>query len=130
MAVGLHTVNLANKWLDMLRGVAFTAPTNIYVKLHTADPQGAATNAPSANTTRVIMTLAAASGGIVALTGTQPSWASWASGAETESHISVWDNLTVGLFLLSAALTTPKAVANGDTLTLTSFQVSLAPLAA
>jgi hypothetical protein len=130
MAVGLHAVNLANKWLDMLRAVAFTAPAAIYVKLHIGDPGAAATTTPSANTTRVVMTLSAAAAGAVALTGTQPTWASWASGAETESHISVWDNLTAGNFLLSAALTTPKAVANGDTLTLTSFSVSLAPLAA
>jgi len=130
MVVGLHPVNLANKWLDMLRAVAFTAPAALYVKLHLGDPGGAATTTPSTNTTRVVMTLAAAAAGVVSLTGTQPSWSSWANGNETISHLSVWDNLTVGNFLLSAALTTPKAVTNGDTLTVTSFQVSLAPLAA
>lgn len=130
MTVGLHPTNLANKWLDMLRAVAFTAPAGTWVKLHTADPGAAATTAPSANVTRPQMTLAAASAGAVSLTGTQPSWASWASGTETETHISIWDASTAGNFLLSAALTLPKTVNNGDTLTLTSFSLSLAPLAA
>lgn len=130
MAVGLHTVNLANKWLDMLHGVAFTAPASIFTKLHIGDPGGAATTTPSTNITRVVTVLNTASGAATALTGTQPSWASWANGNETISHISIWDNLTAGVFLFSAQLTTPKAVANGDTLTLTSLSVSLAPLAA
>lgn len=130
MTVGLHATNLANKWLDMLRAVAFTAPAGTWVKLHTADPLGSATNAPSATTTRPQMTLAAASGGAVALSGTQPSWASWATGTETVTHISVWDSATVGVFLLSALLTPSKTVNNGDTLTLTSFALSLTPIAA
>jgi hypothetical protein len=130
MVVGLHTVNLANKWLDMLRGVAFTAPAGLFVKLHLTDPGAAAAGGPSTNTTRVVMTLAAASGGVVSLTGTQPSWASWANGNETIGFVSVWDNISAGLALFTAGLTTPKAVANGDTLTLTSLSVSLAPLMA
>lgn len=132
MTVGLHAVNLANKWLDMLRGVAFTAPAAFYVKLHTnaGDPGAAGTANASANTTRSAATFLAASAGALALTGTQPSWPSWASGNETEAHISCWDNVTAGVFLLSATLGTPKAVSNGDTLTLTSLNISLAPLAA
>lgn len=130
MAVGMHGVNLANKWLDMLGGTAFTAPATPAVKLHTADPGGAATTAPSANTTRVALTWAAASGGSKAITSTFPSWASWASGPETLTHISVWDSTTAGNFLFSAALTTSKAITNGDTFTLSSLTFALTPLAA
>lgn len=131
MAVGLHTVNLANKWLDMLHAVAFTAPTGLFTKLHTnaGDPGSAGTANSSANTTRPATTLAAASAGATALSGT-PTWSSWASGSETIAHISEWDNSTAGNVLFSATLTTPKAVVNGDTLTLTSLSVSLAPLMA
>lgn len=130
MTVGLHTVNLANKWLDMLGATAFTAPTNTYVKLHTADPGSAATTSPSANTTRVILVWSAASSGSKAITATLPSWATWAAGSETISHISVWDNLSAGNFLFSAALAVSKSITNGDTLNLTALTISQAPLAA
>lgn len=130
MTVGMSTANLANKWLDMLAGTAFTAPTNTYVKLHTGDPGASAASNASANTTRVILAWSAASSGSKAITSTLPSWASWASGTETISHISVWDNLTAGNFLFSAALTTSKTVTNGDTLNLTALTFALTPLAA
>ena len=42
MSTGITTY-LANKWLDLVRGVAFTAPTGLYVKLHTGDPGPAGT---------------------------------------------------------------------------------------
>lgn len=133
MTVGLSAANLANAWLNTIRGggagTTFTAPAVIAVKLHTADPGASAATAASANTTRPAATMGPASAGAIALTNT-PTWASWASGSETESHISVWDATTAGNFLLSAALTVAKPVANGDTLTLTSLGVSLAPLAA
>jgi hypothetical protein len=130
MTVGMHTVNLANKWLDMLGATAFTAPTNTYMKLHTADPGAAATTAPSANTTRVVIAWAAASGASKAITSTLPSWASWAAGSETISHISVWDNLTAGNVLYTFALTTPKAITNGDTLNMTAHSFALTPVMA
>lgn len=129
MAVGLSSANLANKWLDMVGGTAFTAPTNVYVKLHTGDPGSAGTSAASANTTRVIVTWAAASAGSKAMTGTL-SWASWASGTETISHISIWDNISAGSFLWSGALSASKTVNNGDTLQITSLTLSLTPVAA
>lgn len=128
MAVGLSTTNLANKWLDMLGGTAFTAPSGTYVKLHQGDPGSAGTANASAVTTRSELTLTSASSGAVALTGTQPSWSMTAS--EVISHISVWDAATGGDFLWSAQLAVAKTVANGDTLTLTTCGLSLTPLAA
>lgn len=132
MAVGLHPVNYANKVLDhMHRATASTAPAANYVKLHVVagDPGADGTGNPSANTTRQSATFSAASAGAVALSNT-PTWSSWASGSETIAHISVWDASTAGTILFSATLTASKAVANGDTLTLTSLSVSLAPLMA
>ena len=47
MAVGLSTVNWANKVLDhMHRAQASTAPAGNFVKLHTADPGSAGATAP------------------------------------------------------------------------------------
>lgn len=127
MTVGLATTTLANKWLDMLRAVAFTAPAATYIKLHTADPGSAGTTAPSAVTTRQLATFSAASAGAIALSNS-PSFTM--TSTETISHISVWDASTGGNLLWTATLTTPKSVVNTDTLTFTTLGVSLTPLAA
>jgi len=131
MAVGLHGVNLANRWLDMLGGTAFTAPATTAARLHTGDPGAAGTANTSANTTRVAYTWAAASAGSKAISNA-PSWSSWASGTETLTHVASWDSATAGAgnFLFSAALTASKTVTNGDTFTLSSLSISLSPLAA
>lgn len=130
MTVGLHAANLANEWLDMLANSAFAEKANTYVKLHTGDPGSAGTSNASANTTRVVISWSAASGGSKAITTTLPAWASWASGSETISHISVWDNLTAGNFLYSVTLTASRAVVNGDSLTLSSHTIAFTPIAA
>lgn len=129
MTLGLAPTNLANKWLDMMGGTAFTAPTGAYVKLHTADPGVAGATAASANTTRAQITWSASSGGSKAMSGTL-SWASWAAGTETISHISIWDASTAGNFLWSGSLSASKTVNNGDTLQITSLSLALTPIAA
>lgn len=132
MAVGLSAAGYANKVLGhMHRAQASTAPAANYVKLHTnvGDPGAAGTSNPSANTTRVAVTYNTESAGSITSSNT-PSWASWASGAETLAYISVWDASTAGTFLMSAALATAKAITNGDTFTLSSLSVTLGPLAA
>lgn len=132
MAVGLATTNYANKVLDhMHRATASTAPAGNFVKLHTGDPGASAASNASSVTTRPAVTFAAASSGSVSMNGTAPSWASWAgTNGEVVTHISVWDANSAGTFLYSVALTASKTVNTGDTLTLTSLTVSLAPLAA
>lgn len=127
MTTGLATTTLANKWLDMLRGVAFTAPTGVYIKLHTADPGAAGATAPSAVTTRNQVTWSAAASGTLTLS-TLGAYSMTA--AETITHLSAWDASTAGNFLFSGALTASKTVANGDSLSFTSLTVSLSPLAA
>ncbi len=128
MTVGIHTTNLANRWLNILRGTAFTPPGGTYVQLHTGDPGANGTSNLSAVTTRSQATFAAAANGSIALTGTNPSWNMTAN--ETISHISVWDASSNGNFLWSAQLSVSKSVQPGDTLTLTSCGLSLGPLAA
>jgi hypothetical protein len=119
MTVGLHTVNLANKWLDMLGGTAFTAPAVTAMKLHTADPGAAATTAASAETTRKALTWSAAASGSKSITTTLPQWAGWTAGSETAGNV-----------LLTAALAASKPMTNGDTLNITAFTVSFTPLMA
>lgn len=130
MTAGLHAVNLANKWLDMLGATAFTAPASANAKLHTGDPGSAGTANASAETLRKVLTWAAAAAGAKAIQATLPSWTAWAAGTETISHISVWDNISAGNFLYSFALAVAKQVTNGDTLNLTAHSATFTPIAA
>jgi len=127
MTVGFATTGLVNKWLNMLNGTAFTAPTGIYATLHTGDPGVAGTTNPSAVTTRSAVTFSTASGGALALSNT-PSFTMTTT--ETITHVSYWDAASSGNFLWSAVLTTSKSVSATDVLQLTSVGVSLSPLAA
>lgn len=130
MTAGLAATALANKWLDMFAGTAFSAPSNTYMKLHTGDPGSAGASNASAETTRKILTWSAASAGSKAITTTLPTWATWSAGSETITHVSVWDALTSGNFLYSFALTASKAVSNNDTFNITSHTIAFTPIAA
>lgn len=128
MAVGLATTTLANKLLDTIRNVSFQNAAT-HVRLHTGDPGAAGTTAGSVGSaSRSQVTFSAASGGAIALTGTQPTWTNGGT-SETITHISVWDASSAGNFLWSAQLSASKSWASGDTLTLTSCGLSLSPLA-
>lgn len=128
MTVGLSPTLLANKWLDMLGGTAFTAPAGAFAELHLGDPGVNGTSNPSTETSRKSITYGAASAGSKAMTNT-PSW-SWVQGTETISHLAIWDASTAGNFLFSITLTASKQVANGDTLNITALSISFTPLAA
>ena len=129
MAVGVSTANLAHKWLTVLSGTTFTAPSTVYVKLHTGDPGPAGTANASAETTRKALSWAAPSGGVINLSASA-SWVGWTAGSETLSHVSVWDASSAGNCLFTAALATSKPVANGDTFNLTGLTLTVTPLMA
>lgn len=112
------------KYLDMVGGTAFTAPAACYVKLHIGDPGEAGTANAAGETTRKVITFAAASAGSKAANGTLPSWTS-VSTTETYSHVSLWDASTAGNCLWSGALSSSVAVTAGDTFTLSALTVSL-----
>lgn len=127
MTVGLAATTLANKWLDMIGATAFTAPAASYIEEHVGDPGVAGTTNPGAVTTRQSVAWSAASAGSKSASN-QPVFTQTAT--ETISHVAFWDALTVGNFLFSAALTTPKSVVNTDTLTFTTITISFTPIAA
>lgn len=130
MAVGSSTVNLANRWLDMLGGTAFTAPAGAYAKLHTADPGAAgATAAAVGDATRKQITWGAAASGSKAMTAMASAWTNGGT-TETITHVSVWDASTAGNFLYSFALTASQAWVLNNTFSLTSHSYALTPLAA
>jgi hypothetical protein len=128
MTAGLSAANLANKWLDMLGGTAFTAPSAFYVKLHTGDPGSAGTANASAVTTREAVSWSSASGGSKSESAAPTSWSMTTT--ETISYVSFWDASTSGNFLGSAALSTSRSVISGDTLTLSTLTIALSPVAA
>ena len=124
MTVGFAAAAV-NGWLD---GTFATA--TCYVKLHTGDPGSAgATAAAAGSTTRVQATMAAASGGSKAMTSMASSWTNGGT-SESLSHISLWTASTAGTFNASAALSSSKAWASGDTFSLTSLSIAITPIAA
>lgn len=132
-AVGLSAVNLANAWLNVVSGTTFTGAAGSFIQLHTSagDPGAAGTSNVSSVTTRPAATWSAASAGSKAITTTLPSWTSWAgTSPETIAYVSDWSASSAGTFYFSAALTANKTVQTGDTLTLNTLSVALAPIAA
>lgn len=124
MATGLASA-IVNGWLD---GTFATA--TCWPKLHTADPGAAgATAAAAGDTTRKQATMAAASVGSKAMTGTAGPWTNGGT-TETLTHISLWTAASAGTFNGSAALTAPQAWASTNTFTLTSLSIAITPIAA
>lgn len=129
MTAGLHAVNLANKWLNMLAGTAFTAPSAFYVQLHNGDPGSAGTaNLSTGATGREAVSWSVASGGSKSESAAPTAWT--AGGTDTITHISCWDASSSGNFLLSAALSVSRAVISGDTVTLNTLTIAFSPIAA
>jgi hypothetical protein len=92
-----------NKILDAIgANTTFTTPTNVYLKLHTADPGEDATTAPAGETTRQEATFDAAAAGSMALTATV-SWTN-VSTTETVTHWSLWDNVSAGNPLVTGTI--------------------------
>ena len=112
------------KILDHTTGrAAWTIPTNVYVKLHTADPGEAATSAAATEATRKVAAWAVAASGAIATSATL-EWTNVAA-TETYSHWSMWDASTAGNALWTGALSSSAAVTAGDTFQITTLTLSL-----
>ena len=111
----------------VLKNTAYTAPSTLYIALHTADPTEAGnvsevTTGTYATYVRKAVTLGAESGGSC-VSSADLTWDSMP--AITISHISVWDAATTGNCLLYGALTASKTMASGDSFRLASGQITL-----
>ena len=102
---------------------AWTIPTNVYVKLHTADAGEAGTSSAATETTRKVAAWATASSGSIATSATL-EWTNVAA-TETYSHWSLWDASTAGNCLWTGALSSSAAVTAGDTFQITTLTLSL-----
>lgn len=117
MAVGLAPATAAALLDAVANQTNYTAPTALWVQLHTADPGAAGTTAVAAETDRQNATsaFAAASGG-TCTTDAALTWTSVA-GSEDYTHYTVWSASTVGTFYWSGEITA-NPVTTGDTFTL------------
>jgi hypothetical protein len=102
---------------------AWTIPTNVYIKLHTADAGEAGTSNAASETTRKVAAWATAASGSIATSATL-EWTNVAA-TETYSHWSMWDASTAGNCLWTGALSSSAAVTAGDTFQITSLTLSL-----
>lgn len=113
-----------NKILDHLTGTtSWTAPSAVYIKLHTGDPGEDGTSNAATETTREQATFSAASSGSIATSATV-EWTN-VSTSETYSHWSAWDNLSAGNCLWTGALSSSASVTAGDTFQITSLTLTL-----
>jgi hypothetical protein len=102
---------------------AFSMPTTVYIKLHTADPGEDCTTAAASNTSRQSVSWASAASGSIAASAAI-TWTN-VSATETYSHWSMWDASTAGNPLWSGALSSSAAVTAGDTFQITALTLSL-----
>jgi hypothetical protein len=102
---------------------SWTIPTNVYVKLHTADAGEAGTTSAATETTRKVAAWATAASGSIATSATL-EWTNVAA-TETYSHWSLWDASTAGNCLWTGALSSSAAVTAGDTFQITTLTLSL-----
>ena len=112
------------KILDHITGkAAWTMPTTVYVKLHTADPGEAATSSAAGETTRKSVSWSSAASGSIVSSAT----VEWTSVASTEvyTHWSLWDDSTAGNALWIGALSASASVTAGDTFQITALTLSL-----
>ena len=113
MALGWSETT-ANALLNaVFRGAAYSSPAGIYAKLHVGDPGAAGTSNPAVETTRKAIAFGTgADDGAVSNTAA----ASWTSVAGTEdyTHISLWDAVSGGNFIISGTITAAPVQAGDD----------------
>jgi len=130
MPIGMNPV-VANAFLDSLfSGAAWTPPAASYVQLHTGDPGVAGTASISSYTTRTVLAWASSVNGSKSITGLVTITSSWTgTSPETVTHVSYWDSLTGGLFVISDQLALPVRMTTGAPLTIPSLTAPLTPIA-
>lgn len=116
MATGLSTF-LANSFLDSLGNATAFSVSNVYVKLHIADPGSAGTANPATETTRKVASFGSAAGGGLS-SDAAITWTNIA-GSEDATYFTAWDSATAGNFLFSGTITGNPYTA-GDTYTIAS----------
>ena len=119
------------KVLDHFLGTASTsAPSAVYLALHTADPTDAGSGAEVANANgyaRQAITFAAASSGSAASSSAEEFTANSSGGFGTVTHFGIWDSASHqgGNMLYHGALTASKTIAANDTLRFAAGNITI-----
>ena len=115
------------KVLDHFLGTASTsAPSNVYLALHTADPTDAGSGAEVSGNGyyRQVITFDAASSGS-ASSNTAEEFTASGGAFGTITHFGISDASTSGNLLYHCALTASKTIADGDTLRFASGNITI-----
>jgi hypothetical protein len=119
---------LEDKLLDHSLGTAsFTAPSTVYVGLHTGSPGDAndgANEVSGGSYARQSASFSASSSGSASTSATitfPAATASWG----TISHISIYDASSAGNLLFHGAVTTSKSIESGDTFQISSGNLTI-----
>jgi len=101
-------------------GNAYTAPSTLYLALHTANPDedGSGTEVSTSGTAYARQTVTFTVSGNTATTDAVVEFPTATANFGTVSHVAVWDASTAGNMLAYAALTTSKTIETGDVLRL------------
>lgn len=121
---------LENKLLDHSLGTtAFTAPTDVYVGLHTGSPLDDDSGANEVTTAgsayvRKVASFATAAGGSASTDATitfDAATSNWG----TITHISLYDASSAGNLIFHGAVTTSKTIETGDTFQISSGNLTI-----
>lgn len=112
---------LGQKWLNMIRGVAYTAPATVYVALYNTTPTRSAPGVEPTDAAyaRKPITLAAAtesSGKSTVSNTAEITFAAATQNWGTITHFGIVDALTGGNVLFADAVGTPKTIETDDQL--------------
>jgi predicted metal-binding membrane protein len=97
-------------------GAAYTAPTTLYLALHTANPaeDGSGTEVSTSGTAYARTSVAFTTSGNTTSNTSAVEFATATANFGTVSHVAVWDASTAGNMLAYAALTSSKTIETGD----------------
>lgn len=95
---------------------AYTAPSTLYLALHTASPaeDGSGAEVSTSGTAYARQTVTFTVSGNTATTNAAVEYPTATANFGTVTHIGVWDASTAGNLIAYAALTTSKTIETGD----------------
>ena len=108
---------LETELLDhVFAGNAYTAPTTLYLALHTANPDedGSGTEVSTSGTAYARQSASFTVSGNTATTSAAIEYSTATANFGTVSHVGIWDASTGGNLIAYAALTSSKTIETGD----------------